>query len=62
MTDLENTIKAHQKTLSNSDLFHQDPETYQKSADALQAAESALGQLEERWLELEMKREDAEGI
>ena len=58
---LEDTIADCQKTLADPELFQEDHYRYQKSVDALQAAETALAELENRWLELEMKREDAEG-
>ena len=58
---LEGTIADCHKTLADPELFQEDHYRYQKSVDALQAAETALAELENRWLELEMKREDAEG-
>ena len=61
MTDLQDTIADCHKTLADPDLFQQDPDSYQISVDALQAAQTALAKLEDRWLELEMKREEAGG-
>ena len=38
-----------------------DPQKFQAEADGLAAAEAALAEAEERWLELEMLREELEG-
>ena len=62
IADLERKIADLHKTLAAPDLFQQNPERYQKSVDALQAAETELTGLENRWLELEMKREEADGV
>ncbi|MEM8686718.1 MAG: ATP-binding cassette domain-containing protein [Pseudomonadota bacterium] len=60
MERLEGEIAAHNATLADADLFARDPELFQKTADALSAAESVLAAAEERWLELEMLREELE--
>ncbi len=60
MERLESEIATHNSTLADADLFTRDPELFQKTADALSAAEAALAAAEERWLELEMLREELE--
>ncbi|MEM7427453.1 MAG: ATP-binding cassette domain-containing protein [Pseudomonadota bacterium] len=60
MEKLEARITAHKSALADPNLFTRDPEKFQAEADGLSAAESALEQAEERWLELEMLREELE--
>ena len=61
MASIEQEIAALKETLADPDLFVRDPEAFQKTADGLAAAEASLEDMEERWLELEMKREEIEG-
>jgi ATP-binding cassette subfamily F protein uup len=60
MAELQKEIDTHQATLADPDLFRSDPAKFDKVAKAMQDAESALAASEEQWLELEMKREEAE--
>ena len=60
MEKLEAQIAAGKDALADPQLFTRDPARFQKEADALAAAETALAQAEERWLELEMLREELE--
>lgn len=60
MEQLQTTIDAHKSTLADAGLFTRDPELFQKTAAALSAAEIALAETEEHWLELEMLREELE--
>ncbi|MEM8645970.1 MAG: ATP-binding cassette domain-containing protein [Pseudomonadota bacterium] len=60
MERLQGEISSHNATLADADLFTRDPELFQKTADDLSAAETALAAAEERWLELEMLREELE--
>ncbi len=60
METLEETIAGHKDSLADPNLFNSNPAKFQKEADALAAAETALAAAEERWLELEMMREELE--
>ncbi len=54
---LEAEIAAHQATLADANLYARDPARFQRATDALTAASEKLAAAEERWLELEDKRE-----
>ena len=56
---LHKLITTHQATLADPALFSGDPDTFEATANALKAAEADLAAAEEKWLELEMAREDA---
>ncbi len=58
MATLEDEIKTLEVALSDSNLFTKDPTGFQKKVDRLDAARSELEASEERWLELEMLREE----
>jgi ATP-binding cassette subfamily F protein uup len=58
MAKLEAEIKTLEDALSDSTLFTKDPTGFQKKVDRLDAARSELEASEERWLELEMLREE----
>ncbi|WP_033068615.1 ATP-binding cassette domain-containing protein [Thalassospira australica] len=58
MAKLEKEIATLEKALSDSELFTKDPDGFQKKVDRLDAARSELEASEERWLELEMLREE----
>lgn len=60
MEKLEAKIAAHNEALADPELFKKDPAKFQKEADGLAAAETDLAEAEERWLELEMLREELE--
>ena len=47
--------------LADPDLYARDGGKYQQASQALQAAQTALAEAEERWLTLEMMREELEG-
>ena len=68
LAKLPNTINALHKTiaklqaeLADPDLYRRDPAKFEKSSAALSAKSAELETAEERWLELEMLREEAEG-
>lgn len=60
MERLQGEIEGHKATLADPELFTRDPALFQSTANALSAAETALQEAEERWLELEMLREELE--
>ncbi|NNF78498.1 MAG: ATP-binding cassette domain-containing protein [Rhizobiales bacterium] len=60
MERLRSEIDSHKSTLTDADLFTRDPARFQTTVEALSAAETALAEAEERWLELEMLREELE--
>jgi ATP-binding cassette subfamily F protein uup len=58
---LQTDIARHQKTLADPALYTSDHARFARISDALADAETELAQAEERWLELEMLREEVEG-
>jgi ATP-binding cassette subfamily F protein uup len=67
LTKLPTTINALHKSiaklqaeLADPDLYRRDPTKFEKTSTALSAKSAELGAAEERWLELEMLREEAE--
>ena len=46
--------------MATPNLFKSDPETFAKTAAALEKTKSKLAKAEEEWLELEMLREQVE--
>lgn len=54
-------IRRHQAILADPDLYARDPKRFQATSEALANAETELAQAEERWLELELRREEVEG-
>ncbi|WP_230533304.1 ABC-F family ATP-binding cassette domain-containing protein [Microvirga roseola] len=61
MEELEAKIAKVQEILADPDLYSRDPARFQKAMDALTQLQTELGTAEERWLELEMLREELEG-
>jgi ATP-binding cassette subfamily F protein uup len=59
--ELTGKVEQLNKKLTDGDLYQRDPAAFQKTAEALDAARAELEQAEERWLELEMLREELEG-
>ncbi|HEX3667075.1 MAG TPA: ATP-binding cassette domain-containing protein [Rhizomicrobium sp.] len=60
MTALEKTIAALHAKLSDAGLYERDPNTFAEASVRLVGAQALLSSAEERWLELEMLREEAE--
>lgn len=61
MAELEAAIAKLEAALADPDLFARDPDTFNATAAELDAKQTALTAAEERWLELEMLREEIEG-
>lgn len=61
MDALRATIGRHQRALADPALYSRDPATFTGHTNNLAQAEAALLVAEERWLELEMLREELEG-
>ncbi len=61
MTELEAEITALRETLADSGFYGRDPEAFETAAAKLEAREAAFAEAEERWLALEILREDLEG-
>ncbi|QFU16173.1 ABC-F family ATP-binding cassette domain-containing protein [Microvirga thermotolerans] len=61
MEELEAKIAKVQEILADPDLYARDPARFQKAMDTLAALQADLAAAEERWLELEMLREELEG-
>ena len=54
---LHSEVQALEARLADADLYSRDPQAFQQTSDSLTAARTKLEQAEERWLELEEKRE-----
>ena len=61
MEELEAKIAKVQEILADPELYSRDPGRFQKAMDALTQLQGELHAAEERWLELEMLREELEG-
>jgi ATP-binding cassette subfamily F protein uup len=61
IAQLEADIARHQKTLADGGLYTRDPVAFRSTSNALGKAQSDLAAAEERWLELEVLREQVEG-
>ncbi|MBT4888331.1 MAG: ATP-binding cassette domain-containing protein, partial [Rhodospirillales bacterium] len=61
MEDLQGKIESLQELVADPDLYSRDPEKFDSCIFDLHQAEGELGEAEEQWLELEMKREEIEG-
>ncbi len=60
ITKLEGDIRQWQKQLSDGAFYARDPEGFGALSEKLKAAQSELERNEQRWLELEMLREEIE--
>jgi ATP-binding cassette subfamily F protein uup len=60
MQELEAKITKVQEILADPELYSRDPARFQKAMDALTQLQADLHLAEERWLELEMLREELE--
>ena len=58
---LETEIAALEKSLSDPSLFTRDPHAFSAATSRLTAAQAEISAAEDQWLELEIKREEAEG-
>ena len=58
---LQAEIEELQATLSDPDLYTRDSETFETATARLADAQAELAAAEERWLELELLREELEG-
>ncbi|MCB5176134.1 ABC-F family ATP-binding cassette domain-containing protein [Microvirga lenta] len=61
MGEMEAKIAKVQEILADPDLYSRDPARFQKAMDALAQLQTELSAAEERWLELEMLREELDG-
>ncbi len=61
MDDLNAEIARHQETLADPGFYARDPKGFAKLSGDLEALAAELAAAEERWLELEMLREELEG-
>lgn len=60
ITKLEAAVATFKQVLSDPEMFAKDPERYNKTAANLVKAQAELEAAQERWLELEMMREELE--
>jgi ATP-binding cassette subfamily F protein uup len=61
MAKLQADIATQQKLLDDPQLFAKDRKAFEKASTAIATAQQKLHEAEERWLELEMLREEIEG-
>jgi ATP-binding cassette subfamily F protein uup len=61
MSEIEAKIAKVQEILADPELYARDPARFQRAMDALTQLQAELHAAEERWLELEMLREELEG-
>jgi ATP-binding cassette subfamily F protein uup len=61
MAELEKKIGKLQEILADPNLYARDPALFQKATEALAGFQADLVAAEDRWLELEMLREELEG-
>jgi len=61
MPELEQEIAALEKALADPDLYARDPDKFHKTSERHDALKAELEKSEERWLELEVKREELAG-
>jgi ATP-binding cassette subfamily F protein uup len=61
IAELKETLGTLQAKLADPDLYARDPVTFAKTSAAVVAAESELASAEDKWLELEILREEIEG-
>jgi ATP-binding cassette subfamily F protein uup len=61
MKELEAKVAKVQAMLDDSGLYARDPALFQKATAALATLQEELSRAEDRWLELEMLREEIEG-
>ncbi|QRM28004.1 ABC-F family ATP-binding cassette domain-containing protein [Microvirga sp. VF16] len=61
MGEIEAKIAKVQEILADPELYSRDPARFQKAMDALTQLQTELHAAEERWLELEILREELEG-
>ena len=57
---LQVEIENHHDTLQQHDLFNRDPLRFEAAAKGLEVAKARLAEMEERWLELEIQRDEIE--
>jgi ATP-binding cassette subfamily F protein uup len=57
---LQAEIAKQQRQLDDPDLFHKDRKKFDRASDALTKAQRELQEAEDRWLELEVLREEIE--
>jgi ATP-binding cassette subfamily F protein uup len=58
MAAVEKEIAALHETLAGEDFYTRDPKGFAAASTKLEAAQAELASSEERWLELEMLREE----
>ncbi len=57
---LQTDIENHHITLLENDLFNRDPLRFEAAVKGLEMAKTQLAEMEERWLELEIQRDEIE--
>lgn len=61
ISKLETSIEKLQAELGRADFYEKDPERFHQVSEKLGQLTGSLAEAEERWLELEMLKEELEG-
>jgi ATP-binding cassette subfamily F protein uup len=61
MAKLQENIRALQKSFDDPSLYARDPKAFAEKSAKLAAAQAELAAAEEKWLQLEILREEIEG-
>jgi ABC transport system ATP-binding/permease protein len=61
ITALQKDITGLQAKLADADFYGRDPDAFARTTEALGVAQTELAEAEEKWLELEILREEIEG-
>ena len=61
MAEIEGRIAKLNAALADPELYRRDPTKFAAAGKALEAAQAEMAEAEERWLTLEMLREELEG-
>jgi ATP-binding cassette subfamily F protein uup len=61
IAELEADVARHHARLADANLYARDPAAFARTSAALAEVEAARAEAEERWLELEIMREEVEG-
>jgi ATP-binding cassette subfamily F protein uup len=61
MAALQEELRRARTVLGDADLYVRDPQAFRRASETLARGEQELAAAEERWLELELLREEVEG-
>ena len=56
--ELQSEVERYHLILADNDLFTVDPQNFQAAVDGLNEVQAKLAEAEERWLNLEIRRDE----